>query len=140
MKNQRFQFWRLSTDYDIICQGWPSPARSSQILAIKKAKLLKLLPPSISYGGPYKKNNKGAPEPTKRCLKNSDSKFFAYLFLLSYRICRGCPILKKKTSNFPKGRDGQHETPYLARRGNVCKQILKDSSQCLSTLGFSLAS
>ena len=80
------EIWIQSTDYDIICQGWPSPARSSQILAIKKAKLLKLLPPSISYGGPYKKNNKGAPEPTKRCLKNSDSKFFAYLFLLSHRF------------------------------------------------------
>ena len=89
MKNQRFQFWRLSADYDIICQAWPSQARSSQILAIKKAKLLNLLPPSIRYGGPYKKNNRGASGPTRSCLKNSDSKFFAYLFLLSHRFCSG---------------------------------------------------
>ena len=70
-------------------KAWPSPVRSSQILAIKKAKLLKLLPLSISYGGPYKKNNKGAPPPTRNCFKNSDSNFFAYLFLLSHRFCSG---------------------------------------------------
>ena len=70
-------------------QAWPSPARSFQILAIKKAKLLKLLPPSIRYGGPYKKSNKGTSGPTRSCLKNSDSKIFAYLFLLSHRFCTG---------------------------------------------------
>ena len=45
MKNQRFQFWRLSADYDIICQAWPSQARSSQILAIKKSKTFEPSPP-----------------------------------------------------------------------------------------------
>ena len=95
--------------------------------------------PLLTIEGPLTKMVRAYQDLPKGALNNQIHFLCLTVFFLSYRICRGCRLLKKR-SHFPKGRDSQHETPYLARRGNVCKQILKDSSQCLSTLGFSLAS
>ena len=84
----------------------PKSKPRSQIFAIKKETHFKFLAAFINYGGAFNKHGKSIPGPPQRCLKNSDSIFFAYLFLLSYRICRGCPILKKKNFESPQ-RKGQ---------------------------------
>ena len=52
IKNQRFQSRRLTTDHATICQAWPRPARSFQILAIKKEKLRGVLATSTNYREP----------------------------------------------------------------------------------------
>ena len=122
-----------------ISQAWPRPPKGlaarkanqhklkqgSEILAIKKEKHFKMFAASINYRGAFNKNGKSIPGPPQRCHKNSDSKIFAYLFLLSCRICRGCPILKQKNFEFSKRKANmkhptwQDEAMYASRSSRI---------------------
>ena len=83
----------------IICQAWPRPARSCQILAIKKEKLPGFSPLVLTIERPLQIYQQGQDSP-KGGVQNLESNFFAYLFLLSHRFCSRRSMLEKKTSKF----------------------------------------
>ena len=59
-----------ATDHAIICQAWPSPAKSSQILAIKKEKLLGVLATCTNYREAFTNLLGGSGLPRRRLAKS----------------------------------------------------------------------
>ena len=97
MKNPRFQSRRLTTDHAIIRQAWPSPARSSQILAIKKETLLGVLATCTNYREAFTNLLGGSGLP-KRKLPKSGIQFFRLLVFTESQVLPGTFISRKKKS------------------------------------------
>ena len=103
MKNPRFQSRRLTTDHAIIRQAWPSPARSSQILAIKKETLLGVLATCTNYREAFTNLLGGSGLP-KRKLPKSGIQFFRLLVFTESQVLPGTFNSRKKNRQFSKGK------------------------------------
>ena len=94
----------LTTDHAIIRQAWPSPARSSQILAIKKEKLLGVLATCTNYREAFTNLSGGSGLP-KRRLPKSGIQFFRLPVFTEPQVLPGTFNAREtKLRNFPKGK------------------------------------
>ena len=99
IRNQRFQSRRLTTDHATICQAWPRPARSFQILAIKKEKLQGALATSTNYREPSTNLSGGSGLPRRRHPK-SGIQFFRLPVFTEPQVLLETFNAQKKTSKF----------------------------------------
>ena len=85
----------LTTDHAIIRQAWPSPARSSQILAIKKEKLLGVLATCTNYREAFTNLLGGSGLPKGR-LPKSGIQFFRLPVFTEPQVLPGTFDARKK--------------------------------------------
>ena len=88
----------LTTDHAIIRQAWPSPARSSQILAIKKEKLLGVLATCTNYREAFTNLLGGSGLPKGRLPKSGIQFFRLPVFTEPQVLLAPLNARKKKTS------------------------------------------